>query len=424
MNLTITPKILYTGNSAGHSNSLDRRSFDKNSPVYKYNLEADTVSFTAARKKTYTSTVADSVEEAHERKMRVLNQMAVVYLDVLDSVASELNKNGDVSVQFDRKYCEKSPVKSAASYTSKVKRSKSFDVADVIRATLYCNNPYDLRVLNKIVKSMEDRGYVVAPTQIKLVDGRLTQIDVPDLDLRLEDIKNNSNMKFLDPKFKECLGRPQKSGYEDIQIRFVKEADLFDKKKSPTPHELIILFGPNYAKAKSDESSYVYNHLRKFGELNMKFDKSKVGSHSFRAARYIELIEQMFRGKVSQKLFINAKNKDYYNIDETLPVTFNEDDQKLFDSYFGGLHERLSSCYSEKRKVLREKSVKLKQQAKTAEESANERELGLLKEKISTLRAQLADLKESESDDHETLAEIQEGLNETIKRYFKSKKSS
>lgn len=92
------------------------------------------------------------------------------------------------------------------------------------------------------------------------------EITVPDLDIRLENV--SEQVTKLDPHLRYSISKPQKSGYEDIQMRFIRD---FDKKKNPIQHELIILFGPHYSKAKHDESKYVYDALRKFDELSMKF---------------------------------------------------------------------------------------------------------------------------------------------------------
>lgn len=320
-------------------------------PKYLNTLDRDTVSFTSAAR------ISDFVANGVSNNMSRLQRIATTYLDVLESVALKLKNDG---VTFDREYCELHPVKSPESYTSKVVRSGSFKVPDAIRATLYVKNPYDLSILNdKILPEMQKRGYILARTDIKheelMKRGYLTPpggnlatakvYSLPDLDIRLDDVMNDGHINQLAPELRYSISKPQKSGYEDIQMRFIRE---FDKKKNPIQHELIILFGPNYSQAKQMESDKVYSFLRKFDELNMKFSDNTIGSHSQKANRYINLIQQMFRGKISEKLFLNAKNKDLYEIADEIPITFNETDQKMFDSYFSGLKDRLASCYKEK----------------------------------------------------------------------------
>ena len=263
------------------------------------------------------------------------------------------------------------PVKSPESYTSKVLRSGSFKVSDAIRATLYVKNPYDLSLLNdKILPEMQKRGYVLAHTDIPheelIKRGYLTPpggnlqtakvYRLPDLDIRLENARENIYQLSSDLRY--SISKPQLSGYEDIQMRFIRE---FDKKKNPVQHELIILFGPNYAHAKQLEYERVYKFIRDFKELRMKFTDETLGSHSQKASRYISLIQQMFRGKVSEKLFLNAKNKDLYDLSDEVPINFSETDIKMFESYFSGLKDRLASCYKEEKNNAKVSESALKQ---------------------------------------------------------------
>lgn len=317
-------------------------------PKYAHTLERDTVSFGSAAK------ISDFLTQSVSQSQRRFERIATTYMDVLESVALKLK---DYGVSFDRVYCEANAVKSPKSYTSKVVRSKNFNVPDAIRATLYMKDPYDLSILNdKLLPEMQKRGYVLSNAEMSVkslmkrgyipsaeqIANEEATILAPDLDIRLDDV--TEHISKLSPELKYSIGKPQKSGYEDIQIRFVRE---FDNKKSPVQHELIILFGPEYANAKHIESSKVYSHLRKFDELNMKFEDKTIGSNSLRAYRYIELIKQMFRGKVSEKLFLNAKNKDLYDLSEEIPVYFTQDDIARFSNYFAGLKNRIGICYKE-----------------------------------------------------------------------------
>ena len=337
---------------------------------YSFNLAGDTVSFSGKAKmmQQATNTISDVIEAKVEREKERMSRIATTYLDALESIANALKDDG---ISFDRAYCELNPVKSPKSYTSKIVRSGSFKVPDAIRATLYSKNPYDLSILNdKILPEMQKRGYILAQTDVRheelLKRGYLTPpggnlktamvYELPDLDIRLEDARDS--IEYLAPELRYSISKPQKSGYEDIQMRFVRE---FDKKKNPVQHELIILFGPNYAKAKHIESEKVYSNLRNFGELHMKFDDQTLGSHSQKAARYIDLIKEMFVGKVSKKLFLNAKNKDLYDIQEEIPIKFSEDDKNLFNTYFAGLQDRLRSCYAEQKKNAKPSELALKE---------------------------------------------------------------
>ena len=133
-------------------------------------------------------------------------------------------------------------------------------------------------------------------------------------------------------------------------MRFIRE---FDHKKNPVQHELIVLFGPNYSIAKHIESEKIYGNLREFEELRFNPDENPLNSNSLKAKRYIDLIKQMFRGKVSEKLFLNAKNKDLYDITEEIPINFSENDIRLFNSYFTGLFDRVNAFYKESRSAAK-----------------------------------------------------------------------
>lgn len=349
----LTPKFKTNDNFQNSSNSTIRVS---NHTGLKLNntsmpnlrpLAKDTVSFGSA-----TNTISDIVANNVKKDMPRLKRIATTYLDVLESVSGKLKDDG---ITFDREYCELNPVKSPDSYTSKIMRSGNFTVPDAIRATIYLKDPYNLSILNdKLLPEMQKRGYILADVEMPVSDllsrgyiptaAESKHLDVkkkiPDLDIRLLDASEHINE--LSPKLRYSIGKPQKSGYEDIQMRFVRE---FDKDKNPVQHELIVLFGPNYSMAKHLESEKVYGNLRRFNELRLDFNELSENPHAKKANRYIDLIQQMFRGKISEKLFLNAKNKDLYDLAEEIPINFSKNDIQLFDSYFGGLRDRLNSCY-------------------------------------------------------------------------------
>ena len=362
MNITsISPALSSYKNTLDNKTNINNKHFIQ--PKYKNTLAQDTVSFTARPMQ-----ISDFFAQNISDNMGRFGRLATTYLDILESVALRL---GDDGVSFDRAYCELHPVKSPESYTSKVLRSGSFKVSDAIRATLYVKNPYDLSLLNdKILPEMQKRGYVLAHTDIPheelIKRGYLTPpggnlqtakvYRLPDLDIRLENARENIYQLSSDLRY--SISKPQLSGYEDIQMRFIRE---FDKKKNPVQHELIILFGPNYAHAKQLEYERVYKFIRDFKELRMKFTDETLGSHSQKASRYISLIQQMFRGKVSEKLFLNAKNKDLYDLSDEVPINFSETDIKMFESYFSGLKDRLASCYKEEKNNAKVSESALKQ---------------------------------------------------------------
>lgn len=342
--LAITPHL--QNNISAKRNSLNSSTTVQ--PKMAPSLARDTVSFSG-------NTISEFVTRSVSANMGRMERIATTYLDVLESVAHKLK---DYGVYFDRAYCEQCPVKSPESYTSKIVRSGNFLVPDAIRATLYVKDPYDLSILNeKLLPEMKKRGYILSTVDVKaeelLKRGYLTLPDgsasstktfkLPDLDIRLDDMTGKAAM--LPEELRYSISKPQKSGYEDLQMRFIRE---FDSKKTPIQHELIVLFGPNYANAKHIESEKVYSHLRKFDELRFNLDKpNQQNSDIKKANRYIDLLKQMFRGKVSEKLFLNAKNKDLYDITEEIPINFSSIDMKQFDTYFKSLHGKTTAFYKE-----------------------------------------------------------------------------
>ena len=353
--LSITPAL----SRANHLNSINSPVQNKNVTVPKLNtLSKDTVSFSGIG--GASSKVSDFLEAQVAADTPRLRRLAITYLDILESVAFRLKDKG---FSFDRAYCELNPVKSPKSYSSKIVRSGKFKVPDTIRATLYCNNPYDLDSLNSLLTEMKKRGYVLGTEKMTIKDlmkrgyipteEEAKKLDlektVPDLDIRLDDVADQ--VTKLPEELKYSIGKPQKSGYEDIQMRINRD---FDKKSNPVQHELLVLFGPNYAHAKHCESSDVYNHLREMDELHFSMNmlnNKTVGSNAQKAERYMDLLKQMFRGKISQKLFLNAKNKDYAEIDDRIPITFSKEDEQLFEGYFNGLKLRVTNLYKDARKT-------------------------------------------------------------------------
>ena len=328
--------------------------------IYNNQSGADSVVFTGGNK------MVDCVENSVSKNMERYNRIATIYLDILESVAAKLKNKG---VKFDRAYCEKHPVKSPKSCTSKIVRSGSFKVPDIIRATIYMDNPYDLSLLNdELLPELAKRDYVVAKTDMpvselkkrgyipKAKESDFDKIEIPDLDIRLADVFDQRDK--LKPEFRYAISKPQGSGYEDIQMRLVR---AYDTKENPVQHELLILFGPEYSKVKQFESENIYEYLRKFGELN--FRKYNLGRNSYTKVceRYIELIEKMVRGKISQKLYENAKNKDMYGIEDEIPITFTEDDLKIFEQYFNELNEKIVWYYRDAKKFIRTDQTAQKQ---------------------------------------------------------------
>ncbi len=226
---------------------------------------------------------------------------------------------------------------------------------------------------------MIKRGYI--PTEKDKLNLE-KRIPIPDLDIRVNDVTDQ--IPNIPTEYRYSVSKGQKSGYEDIQLRFVRD---FANKRNPILHELIILSGPNTAMAKHIESSKVYTHLRRFAEFSLDMSDESISQTAKQVERYQDLISQMFRGKVSQKLFLNAKNKDAYGITDEIPISFSQEDIALFNTYFERLQKSLSDSY----KILR-------QNAKSSDSA-------------------LKEINRNARSDLKILHEIKEELNSTIE-YF------
>lgn len=292
-------------------------------------------------------TMVEIFEHIERKKEPKLIEASTVFLDILESIAIKLAPYG---VSFDRDYCEKSPVKSIKSKMSKLFRQKSLDIRDGgVRSTLFSKNIYDLSVLNdlilpemiargfkldKIDVTMEEaaeKGYIPTTKNKKMKN----YVSIYDLDIRLAGA--NKDKEKLDPKYRYCISKPQKSGYEDIQMRFKKGGILY---------ELIILCGPNYAKAKEFESHEIYSHLREFDEMNIFRNFKENNEHSILADRYSTMIKNMIRKEISQNLFENAKNKDIYGIQEEISIGLNDSDKESLTKLFKLLHKEINEFYN------------------------------------------------------------------------------
>ena len=220
MYLTITPKFQALPSAKQNSQTNSTVSL----PKYSHTLVNDTVSFGNISRAV--NTVADHLQAQVAADSGRLSRIATTYLDVLESVAFRLKDKGFL---FDRAYAELHPVKSPEAYTSKIMRSGHFKVSDTIRSTLYCNNSYDLSLLNdSLLPEMEKRGFILSTTEKSIKDlikrGYLPnsleasdlnkKITVPDLDIRLDNV--SEQVTKLSPDLRYSISKPQKSGYEDM----------------------------------------------------------------------------------------------------------------------------------------------------------------------------------------------------------------
>lgn len=323
-------------------------------------ITSDTVSFKGLR---FDKILEGSATKTNER----LTTSATIYMDILESIAMKLKNFG---VSFDRDYCEPNAIKSAKSVISKIKRSKTFIIPDRIRGTLYCKNIYDLSVLfNQILPELKKRGYEVALTEVPIQDalkrGYIPKADelekgsviYPDVDIRLDNTLVQA--EALPDNMKYSLGKPQPSGYEDVQIRLKKTAGS----NSNTLHELIIIVGPKYAEAKHDESDRIYSYIRQFKELYLINTGKNDDETMAKLKRYMDLISKVFSTEITQKIYENAKSADIYGIVKPMPISLNDDDESILTSYYDDI-EKITKEYYKKMIEAKAKTPKVQERLK------------------------------------------------------------
>lgn len=261
----------------------------------------------------------------------------------------------------------------------------------------YLSNPKDKELKKHIIPYFQEKGYF--PDEIKKIIAELQKLErtpskeefyelfekiykkIPDLDIRLNSkLVTPEQIKKLPEEYRYCISKPQSSGYEDIQMRFVR--NYVKEKENQIPHEMIILFGENYAKAKTRESYYVYSNLRKFKELGIRkfFANEKYDKETERAKTYIELIEGLFRANISKNEFINGKNKDFLGNKNIIDIKFGDNDFVLLKGYIEGLLKEIVKPYSKainklaknKRKPLNDSLKADKQKIREIHESLKE----------------------------------------------------
>ena len=348
-NLKFTP----LRNSDNNAQTVSAPKFDL---VMAKPLTQDTVSFGHTAK----TRMVDVLEHQAEKDMVRLRRIATNYLDNLQAIAAELEPFG---VSFCRAYSDKNAVKSPSSQVSKMKRSRSIDLLDKIRGTLFSENIKDLELLNdRILPAFRDRELYLSPAPAKLEDlipqGYVPTMDeisgkkevtIPDLDIRLAGVQDQ--VTKLDSNLKYSISKPQKSGYQDIQMRFIRG---YDTKSTPDKIELIILPGKNYAFSKHLESEYIYNPIMK--ELS-ELELMKKGYENIPEYNMIKLgmdvIRQILRTEISEKLFKNAEKLDCTDKKDVEQILINEETVQNLNKAFDDLEKLLARYYREAKKSKR-----------------------------------------------------------------------
>lgn len=413
----LTPKFQFNDNNSKklHNNSV--------MSLNQIGLNTDTVSFSGAKEKVVESSITtfkEIMSGDYEKRFRSYNFMANRLMDTLDAVARELEEFG---ITFDRAYCEKNPVKKAKSFVSKFIRSGEAPL-DRVRSTLYCSNIYDLSVINdKLLPALKKRGYIISMIPDK-TSGRKVLSWKPDFDVRL-DIPEEGR-KALSPNLRSVASfKQQSSGYRDIQFRL---EDTLYTGQEKTPIEILVVAGKNTAKAKEDESYYVYDITRKLSkEMHIaKVENPGINSPALRVQNNIGIITQQLNDYISKPLYTNAANLDIYHENTLLPVQLPAANCKTLLGLFEGIRNKIPIHYNAKIEEVKSDEYKpiLERLVKASEEYKKREDKTIYIDDIIEKREEVIKLlKQQKREDLASIRAVTERFKETVKKFGEKPKS-
>lgn len=391
----LTPNFLQNRKSLNtEPNSTVRRSnlINSNANTASYPqlraLENDTVSF-GMRKinelaEPAISAVGDFVEKKYDDSFPILEVLSGRLQDSMMAIASELE---DVGLVFDKVYNSKAPIKSKNSYMSKFVRSCA-EPRDPVRNTWYLRKLHDLPIfVDNILPALRSRGYEIAavPGKKKL----------PDFDVRLSGVPEKAK-DALPKELRDVASfKKQASGYEDIQFRVV---DKLAKDGKKTPLEIIIVAGENTAKAKANESYYVYDITRVLKkELHISEIKDpEIHTPAYRVKSNIEIITDQLNDNISKPLYTNARALDIDQDASNLrSVGLDENSAKVLTGLAEGINNKIPLHYKAKIKEIKD-----------------DKALSLAEK-----RARVERLKKEMEDDLNVIDFVKTRLKETIEKY-------
>lgn len=406
MFLAITPNLQVTKKQISQSSTLPVPFSSSKTQV------ADTVSFTGTKGKAIdeiTNTFEDLFKDYYDKKRPDHEVMGVRFVNALKSIAEDLKEYG---FSFP-KAIEDKAVKGKAAYIDKWRRSGS-NPMDQVRSTLYFPNLYDINIiLTKLLPAMRDNGY-----QLHLIPeervGRRVKSWMFDLDFRLKDIDPEVVAK-LPPELKKCIGKPQKSGYEDIQIRFV---DTTVKPKDRVPQELIILFGENYSKAKNDEHYYVYEITRDLcDKLRVnKLENPQLHSPEKRVQDNVKILRDLLNNTISKPLYINAKDQDFYGEKPTLQVGLSKAQVDTLIGLMEGIRQKVILYYKNEFANLKMANF-AEEMGKSVKADDKVEKTVYVSEVLESYAAKLEELKLQKNEDLKIVRDAQKRLAETVAKF-------
>ena len=375
-------------------------------------LKADTVSFSGKMPKSQ-SVFEEAIEQCYISSELHFANVAKKFHITLKNVCEKLK---DLGFSYDELYNQKHPVKSLESFVDKYSRQGY--VQDTVRGTVYWPEQHNIEVFKKFLDAMKEEGYEIAPIKVKLSPDSSTLKKVPDLEIRQNGVAPE-DLEILGEFLKMAeISKPRSSSYADYQMRFVPISSG-GKTFNKLPLELIMLYGPHYAKAKELESKYVFNITRAFDKLHVKLNKKySEKSPGRRIVNNIDVIKTRLREDVSRPLFTNAYNADLKVRGEAkLPVVISKAHSAMLDGYMSGIRQKLPLYYKERRKELKTDEAII-EIIKNSSEYKQRTDKNISPEEIKRLRQHLLDiLPRYEAEDVGVVATAQALLKETIKKF-------
>lgn len=390
-----------------------KNNFNNSTAVIKPNnlnyLAQDTVTFSG--RASIGNTFRSLTQTAYEKSIPELTALGLNFLDTTTVIAAKFSDRG-VSLP-DRKLAEKVLVKKSDTFISKLLRSG--EVHDKVRTTMYVENPYDFKLIRDIINEYKLRDYEICPPP-NVHNGRRSS--KPDFDIRLPGV-TEQDTKVLGPELQSCIGEPLKTGYEDIQMRFV---DVSRKKNRQQPIELIILYGDNYAKAKEAESYYSYDIRRALGKLLYvsKIENPGVATPAATIQDNIKTISQMLVNNISRPLFHNAKKKDFKPSNITLSTSLSRTNCRDLDKLIKNIRRMTIEHYNSEFNRIQSKEhiSEIEKMIKASSDYKERADKTIYIDDIYNMRKQLKkDLITKRQDDLKIISEVRNRLSETIDKY-------
>lgn len=421
----ITPSLFVNNNRNIKRENSVNNNYYATKPMLN-TLAQDTVSFSggadkvskavnkatkAVRKKTPTR-IEQAIADGYEAQMPKYQTRGKRFLDTLTVITSELQKKG-YNISLDIEDSKAHMVKGKGSFVSKLKRSGGPPM-DIVRFTSYSEDVYNMKFVSDLISAFKARSWDIYMVPDK-VSGRKVLSRKPDFDVRLDHVEPGT-IKYLPEHLKGCIGKPQKSGYEDVQMRLI---DALDTSKDETPIELLIVFGKNYSKAKHNESYYVYDISRALkNEMHIsKLDASDPRSPEYRVKNNIGVIVDCLNTNISKPLFINGKSVDFYHEEPTIPVDLNPSDCLKIRGLLNGIRDKIGIYYRAQGVKASSEKEAIKHIKATADYKARE-DKTITPEEIEAKRRELvAKVREHRDEDFEVIRFAQERFEETAKKY-------